>query len=55
MTEKHTDTHSYKGWLNSDKFWKRALAVWGHNLVAFLVIYSIIILFVVALVFILPE
>ncbi len=26
------DTFSYKGWLVSDKLWKRALAVVGYNL-----------------------
>lgn len=26
------DSHSYKGWLVSDKLWKRALAVVAHNL-----------------------
>ncbi|MBP9815753.1 hypothetical protein KBD09_00745 [Candidatus Woesebacteria bacterium] len=26
------DTHSYKGWLVSDKLWKRALAVVLYNL-----------------------
>lgn len=24
------DTHSYKGWLNSDFFWKRAVAIYGY-------------------------
>jgi hypothetical protein len=26
------DTHSYKGWLNSDNFWHRALAIYGYQL-----------------------
>jgi hypothetical protein len=30
------DTHSYKGWLNSDSFLKRALAVWGYILFVYL-------------------
>lgn len=28
------DTHSYKGWLNSDSFIKRCLAVLGYGFVA---------------------
>jgi hypothetical protein len=32
------DTHSYKGWLNSDSFIKRAFAVFGYNTVASLII-----------------
>jgi hypothetical protein len=32
------DTHSYKGWLNSDSFLKRAFAVLGYNTVASLII-----------------
>lgn len=42
MTEeiKHhkVDTHSYKGWLNSDSFLKRAFAITGYNFVASLII-----------------
>ncbi|MBS3054382.1 MAG: hypothetical protein J4431_02495 [Candidatus Aenigmarchaeota archaeon] len=37
------DTHSYRGWLNSDSFVKRALAVVGYNLAGSLVIYGVII------------
>lgn len=32
------DTHSYKGWLNSDSFLKRAFAVYGYSFVAGLII-----------------
>lgn len=32
------DTHSYKGWLNSDSFLKRAFAITGYNFVASLII-----------------
>ena len=28
------DTHSYQGWLNSDYMYKRALAIYGHSLIA---------------------
>ena len=42
---KQEDTHSYKGWLNSDSFWKRALAVLGYGVAAQLAI-SLSIMFV---------
>jgi hypothetical protein len=32
------DTHSYKGWLNSDSFLKRAFAVYGYSMVAGLIV-----------------
>ena len=35
---KPVDTHSYKGWLNSDVFWKRALGVYGYSFVGSLII-----------------
>ncbi len=37
-TKKDVDTFSYKGWLSSDRFWKRALAVYGYYLVGALMI-----------------
>ena len=44
------DTYSYQGWLNSDKFLKRAFAIYGYMLVAGLMIsipiYIIIIILV---------
>lgn len=48
----NTDTHSYKGWLNSDSFWKRAFAVLGYNTVAsFIIAIPIyIIMFVIVMV-----
>lgn len=27
------DTYNYRGWLNSDSFWKRALSVYGYSIV----------------------
>ncbi len=43
-----TDTHNYQGWLNSDSFVKRALAVYGYNLVGGLIIsVPVIIIFIV--------
>lgn len=45
------DTYSYKGWLNSDSFIKRAFAVYGYSIVAGLLIivpvYAILALFFV--------
>lgn len=32
------DTHSYKGWLNSDSFFKRAFSIYGYMVVASLII-----------------
>jgi hypothetical protein len=48
----NTDTHSYKGWINSDSFWKRAFAILGYNTVASFVIAIpiYIIMFVIAMV-----
>ncbi|MBI4019320.1 MAG: hypothetical protein HY364_03625 [Candidatus Aenigmarchaeota archaeon] len=44
MARKHKeDAHSYKGWLNSDSFIKRALAVFAYNLAGSLIIYGVII------------
>jgi len=40
--KKSEDRHSYKGWLNSDSFLKRAFAIVGYQAVAGLIIYSII-------------
>ncbi|MBS3097776.1 hypothetical protein J4209_03175 [Candidatus Woesearchaeota archaeon] len=36
--KKKADTYSYKGWLNSDKFLKRAFAIYGYTMVAGLII-----------------
>ena len=43
------DTYSYKGWLNSDNFFKRAFGVFGYSLVAQLLIQIpiIILMFIV--------
>lgn len=35
---KPVDTYSYKGWMNSDMFWKRALGVYGYYIVGALMI-----------------
>ncbi len=35
---KKVDTYSYKGWLNSDSFLKRAFAAYGYVMVASLII-----------------
>lgn len=39
---KKEDTHSYKGWLNSDSFLKRAFAIAGYSFIPVLIIYGII-------------
>jgi len=39
--KKSEDTYSYKGWLNSDSFLKRAFAILGYQMVAGLIIYGI--------------
>ena len=45
------DTHNYKGWLNSDNFWKRAFAVYGYSFVASMVVAIpvLVVLFVISL------
>ncbi len=43
------DTYSYKGWLNSDEFLKRAFAVLGYSLVAQLIVVGA--LLIIALIF----
>lgn len=39
------DTYSYKGWIVSDKFWKRSLAVFGYGWIPALVVWFIAVLF----------
>lgn len=50
MGEKKEETYSYKGWLISDSFWKRAFAVLGYYSVASLIIsvvvFGIVMIFV---------
>lgn len=42
MKKSKEDTYSYKGWLNSDSFLKRAFAVFGYSLISTLIIYGVI-------------
>jgi len=49
--EKCIDTYSYVGWLNSDRFLKRAFAVLGYYFVAALLVY-LTILFIILLILI---
>lgn len=51
--KKLEDTYSYKGWLNSDSFWKRVWAIYGYGVVATAIIYLsvLIFLFLIALFF----
>ena len=48
---KTKETYSYKGWLISDNFWKRAFAVYGYSLIASLAIivpiYALLFLLIV--------
>tara|TARA_Y100000310_G_C20233185_1_gene601218 strand:+ start:99 stop:299 length:201 start_codon:yes stop_codon:yes gene_type:complete len=42
------DTYSYKGWLNSDSFMKRAFAIYGYGIIPGLIIgtiFSVIFMF----------
>ncbi|MBI2134676.1 hypothetical protein HYU09_01685 [Candidatus Woesearchaeota archaeon] len=56
MAAKKKDTHSYKGWLNSDNFLKRAFAVLGYSSVATLIIYiPFLILMIIFAFFVLPP
>ncbi len=32
------DTHSYRGWLNSDSFIKRAFAIYGYSIIAQIIV-----------------
>jgi len=41
MSNQKKDTHSYKGWLNSDNFVKRCFATLGYQTVAVLIIYGV--------------
>lgn len=43
------DTYSYRGWLVSDHFWKRAFGVFGYGLAAEAVIFLVILLIFVVL------
>jgi len=41
------DTHSYNGWLNSDSFFKRALAIGGYGFIGTMIIYVPLIMLIV--------
>ncbi len=41
------DTYSYRGWLNSDYFCKRALAVWGYGVAVQLVLGLILAIIII--------
>lgn len=40
------DTHSYKGWLNSDSFWKRVWAIYGYGAIGIAVVWIFLIVIV---------
>lgn len=44
MAKKKKDTYSYKGWLVSDYFWKRALAIFGYHMAITAIIYGALII-----------
>ena len=49
---KKKDTFSYKGWLNSDSFLKRAFAVFGYYTISSLIISAaafIVVIFFIAI------
>lgn len=48
--KKKEDTHSYKGWMNSDSFWKRAFGVWLH-LMAINMIFILSYILIIAIIF----
>jgi len=43
------DTYSYRGWVVSDHFWKRAFGIFGYGLAAEIVIFLIMLLIFVVL------
>ena len=42
------DTFGYKGWMNSDSFIKRSFGVFGYNLVASLIVQTVVMALVIA-------
>ncbi|KQC04698.1 MAG: hypothetical protein APR53_02935 [Methanoculleus sp. SDB] len=50
MSDGDVDTYNYKGWLISDSFWKRALAVMAYSIVGQLIVFLIIGILIVVLV-----
>lgn len=49
---KKEDTYSYKGWLNSDSFWKRAFAISYYSAVGQLTFILILVLLLAILWFV---
>jgi hypothetical protein len=43
------DTYSYRGWIVSDHFWKRAFGIFGYGLAAEIVIFLVMLLIFVVL------
>ena len=37
------DKHEYKGWLNSDNWFKRAFAIWGYQVALGFIIWGILV------------
>jgi hypothetical protein len=49
MTDNNGDTYSYRGWMNSDSFLKRAVGVWLYALMGGFIVWLIIMLVFVIL------
>jgi hypothetical protein len=49
--KKEKDTYSYVGWLSSDNFVKRALAIFGYGIMGLAIIYvmALIVFFVIGI------
>jgi hypothetical protein len=45
------DTYSYKGWIISDSFFKRMLAIMGYNMVGGLLIYAVFFILLLIIIF----
>ncbi len=50
-TKRSKETYSYKGWLNSDCFFKRALAVVGYSMIGTFIIYIPIYIMIIIIIF----
>lgn len=45
--KKTTDRYSYKGWLVSDRFLKRAFAILGYSFVASMIVYGVLLIILI--------
>jgi ABC-type lipoprotein release transport system permease subunit len=49
FSEFNKDTYSYRGWIVSDKFYKRAIAIWLYSLVAQMLFAFILVIALIAI------